>query len=152
MRKVWAEKGTKPEGVYFTSNKKTSVYGALIDGKELFHQWNEGLNSETFIDFVKDLVNYLPKNKKYVFVLDNAPNHRSKMTKNFLKSLGENFFIEFIPPYSPQLNAIETCWKIVRYNVTNSNLFNSIEELVLGIETFLKANIFSLNPTNYLIR
>ena len=152
MRKIWAEKGSKPEGVYFSSNKKASVYGALIDGKELFHQWTDKLNSETFIEFVNNLFSYLPKDKKYVLILDNASYHKSKITLNFLNSLGENIFIEFIPPYSPQLNAIETCWKIVRYNVTNSNLFNSIKELVLGIETFLKTYIFMLNPANYLIR
>jgi transposase len=152
LRRIWAEIGTKPRGVYFSSNKKASVYGALIDGKELFHQWTDKLNSETFIEFVHGLVSYLPQDKKYVLILDNASYHKSKITMNFLQSLGENIFIEFLPPYSPQLNAIETCWKIVRHNVTNSNLFNSMEELILGIETFLKENIFMLNPANYLVR
>jgi len=73
-------------------------------------------------------------------------------SKEFLYSLGENIFIEFLPPYSPQLNCIETCWKIIRYNVTNSNWFQSIENLQAGVEEFLQGYFFMLNPSNYLIR
>ncbi|GEM_PF-2586358 len=54
--------------------------------------------------------------------------------------------IEFLPVYSPQLNAIETCWKIIGHEVTNSNLFGSLENLKAGIETYLQENIFSLDP------
>ena len=68
------------------------------------------------------------------------------------QGLVRNIFIEFLPTYSPQLNCIETCWKIIRYNVTNSNLFNTIDDLTEGIEIFLTEYFFTLNPTNYLIR
>lgn len=73
----------------------------------------------------------LPKHKKYVFIYDNGPCHKSKKALNFLYSLGENYKIEFLPPYSPQLNAIESCWKIIRHDVTNSTLFENVEMLKL---------------------
>ncbi|MFH1438972.1 MAG: transposase [Candidatus Woesearchaeota archaeon] len=57
--------------------------------------------------------NLFDKNKKYVFVFDNGPAHKAKISKEYLYSLGKNIFIEFLPPYSPQLNCIETCWKII---------------------------------------
>ncbi|MBS3095092.1 transposase [Candidatus Woesearchaeota archaeon] len=66
--------------------------------------------------------------------------------------MGENYAIEFLPPYSPQLNCIETCWKTIRYNVTNSNMFDTIPNLKSGIEVFLEKNEFMLNSTDYLIR
>ncbi len=98
---------------------------------------------------MKRFVKTLDKNKKYVFVLDNAPAHKAKMSLKYLYSL-ENVFIEFIPPYSPQLNCIETCWKIMKHDVTNSNLFQNIECLQDGIEQFLDGHFFTLNSANYL--
>ena len=152
IRKIWALKGTKPKGIFWWSNKKANMFGALIDGKKLHYEWYDKLNTISFIDFMKRFVATLDTHKKYVFIFDNGPAHKSKKSKEYLDSLGRNIFVEFLPPYSPQLNCIETCWKIIRYNVTNSNFFQSIELLKKGVETFLEGHYFMLNPNNYLIR
>ncbi|MBU0758037.1 MAG: IS630 family transposase [Nanoarchaeota archaeon] len=152
LRKVWAKSGSKPKGLFWWSNKKANMFGALIDGKKLYYEWYEKLNAHSFLEFMKRFVATLDKTKKYVFVFDNGPAHKAKMSKEYLYSLGENIFIEFLPPYSPQLNCIETCWKIIRYNVTNSNFFQTIEILKAGIEQFLKGYFFMLIPSNYLSR
>ena len=152
LRKIWALKGTKPKGIFWWSNKKANMFGALIDGKTLYHEWYDKLNANSFIEFMKRFVETLDKNKKYVFVFDNGPAHKAKKSIGFLNGLGENIFIEFLPPYSPQLNCIETCWKIIRYNVTNSNWFQTIDDLKKGVELFLDGHFFTLNPTNYLSR
>jgi len=145
-------KGSKPEGLFWWSNKKANLFGALIDGKKLYYEWYDRLNTTSFIDYMKRFVSTLDKNKKYVFIFDNAPAHKSKKSKEYLDSLGKNIFIEFLPTYSPQLNCIETCWKIIRYNVTNSNFFKTIEDLIAGIEKFLRGYFFTLCPSNYLTR
>ena len=152
LRKIWAAKGSKPTGIFWWSNKKVNLFGALIDGKKLYYEWYDNLNAHYFIEFMKRFVATLDKNKKYVFVFDNAPAHKAKISQKHLESLGKNIFIEFMPPYSPQLNCIETAWKIIRYNVTNSNWFNTIENLKEGIEQFLEGHFFTLKPTNYLSR
>jgi putative transposase len=151
-RRVWAPIGSKPKGIFWWSNKKANMFGALIDGKKLYSEWYDRLNAHAFIAFMKQFVSTLDKNKKYVFVFDNGPAHKAKISKDFLYSLGENIFIDFLPTYSPQLNCIETCWKIIRYNVTNSNWFQSIDDLKGGIEIFLDEHFFKLNPSNYLTR
>ncbi len=151
LKRVWAQKGSKPEGLFFWSNKKLHLTGALIDGKELYYEWYDRLNSTSFIAYMKRFIDYLPKDKKYLFIFDNAPAHKSKMSKDFLKSLEKRFAIEFLPPYSPQLNAIESCWKIIKSEVTYSNIFKSLEDLKKGVEEFLKGYFFRFNLTNYLI-
>jgi len=128
------------------------MFGALVDGKKLYYEWYNKLNAHSFLDFMKNFVLTLDKNKKYVFIFDNCSSHKAKISQEYLYSLGENFFIEFLPTYNPQLNCIETSWKIIRYNVTNSNFFKTIEDLKLGVEMFLEDNSFTLNPSNYLIR
>lgn len=151
LKRVWAQKGSKPEGLFFWSNKKLHLTGALIDGKELYYEWYDRLNSVSFIAYMKRFVKYLPKDKKYLFIFDNASAHKSKMTKEFFDSLEDRFAIEFLPPYSPQLNAIEWCWKIIKKEVTYSNVFKSLEDLQKGIETFLEEHFFKFNLTNYLV-
>lgn len=152
LTRVWAPRGTRPKGVFWWSNKKANIFGALIDGNELYYEWYEHLNATTFIEFITRFVTTLDPTKTYVFVFDNAPAHKAKKTQTFLATLAPNILIERLPTYSPQLNAIETCWKIVRHDVTNSNLYQNIEHLKSGIESFLEGHFFMLNPTNYLIR
>lgn len=150
LKRVWAQKGSKPEGLFFWSKKKLHLTGALIDGKKLYYEWYDRLNSTSFIEYMERFVATLDPNKKYVFIFDNAPAHKSKMSKDFLKSLGKRFAIEFLPPYSPQLNTIESCWKIIKSEVTYSNVFKSLEDLKKGVENFLENYFFRFNLPNYL--
>ena len=152
LRRVWAPKGTKPKGIFWWCNKKANIFGALIDGKKIFYDWYDKLNAHSFVQFIRKLIDYLPKGKKYVLIIDNGPCHKAKMTKDVLYSLGADYFIEFLPPYSPQLNAIETCWKTVRHEVTNSNIYNSVDDLKNGVGTFLDGHFFMINVSNYLVR
>ena len=125
------------------------MIGALIDGKKLFYRWYDRLNALAFIQFCKELIASLPQGK-YVFILDNAPAHKAALTKKYLATITEQIEVEFLLTYSPQLNCIETCWKIARHEVTSANFFKSIELLKKGIEQYLGENDFMLNPSNYL--
>ncbi len=54
----------------------------------------------------------LKQNRLTVIVLDNASFHRAKVVRsNIPKWRQQNFFLYYLPPYSPQLNLIETIWK-----------------------------------------
>ena len=151
-QKIWAKKGSKPRLPFWFSNKKANLFGALIDGKKMYYEWFDKLNADYFIEFIARFVKTLNPNKKYVLIFDNAPAHKAKKSTDFLATLGDNIFIEFLPTYSPQLNCIETCWKIIRHDVTSSNFFKTIEDLKMGVEIYLKENAFTLIPNNYLSR
>jgi transposase len=151
-QRIWAIKGTKPAAPFWFSNTKANLFGALVDGQKMYYEWYDKLNADFFIEFIKNFIKTIDINQKYVFIFDNAPAHKAKKSKEFLASLGENIFIEFLPPYSPQLNCIESCWKIVRHQVTSSNFFKTIKVLKGGIEEFLNEYYFMLKPNNYLSR
>ena len=57
------------------------------------------------------------KHKRVVLIIDNAPWHRGKPID---EALAENPHLEFkrLPSYSPQLNAIERFWKVLRRRAT----------------------------------
>ena len=84
-RRVWFIKGEKPKGFFFWSNKKLSIFGALIDGKKLYYEFYNSMNSLTYKAFLSDFIEQLPKGK-CVFVLDNASYHKSS-TNTFTKTL-----------------------------------------------------------------
>jgi len=151
-KRVWFMKGEKPTGIFFWSNKKLSIFGALIDGRKLFYEFYTSMNSLTYIAFLSNFVRKISKKRKYVFVMDNAPYHKSSVIKEYLASLNKNIQVEFLPPYSPELNPTETCWKIIRNNVTNSTYFQTIEGMQEKIEEFISKHNFRLNVSNYLCR
>ena len=151
-QRIWAKKGSKPKLPFWFSGKKANIFGALVNGNKMYYEWYEKLNAHSFIQFLQRFIITLDPNKKYLFILDNAPAHKAKMTPEFIASISENIFVEFLPPYSPQLNCIEVCWKILRYEVTSSNFFKSIELLMQGVEEFLDNHFFMLNSGNFLSR
>lgn len=150
-RRVWFMTGEKPRGFFFWSNKKLNIFGALIDGKELFYEFYDSMNSLTYKAFISSFVETLPKRKRYVFLLDNACYHKSSSIMKYLNRLSR-IKVEFFPPYSPELNPTETCWKIVRANVTNSTYYLDLDSMQESIESFLDGHFFMLNLPNYLCR
>lgn len=151
-KRVWFFKGEKPRGVFFWSNKKLIIFGALIDGKRLFYEFYNSMNTLTYKAFLSSMIESLPKRKRYVFLFDNAPYHKSSSIKNYLKEFDKRIIVEFFPPYCPELNPTETCWKIVRSNVTNSTYFSNLESMQESIENFLDGHFFMLKVSNYLCR
>ena len=148
-KKVWFFTGEKPRGVFFWSNKKLSLIGALVGGEKVHYEWHDSLNSLTFKSFLADFIKTLSPKKKYVFLLDNVGYHKTYCILNFLAQF-DNIVVEFYPTYSPELNAIETCWKITRANVTNSTYFETIDDMKTAIEQFLDNHFFKLNLSHYL--
>ena len=148
-RKMWYLTGQTPQGKFFWSNKKITIFGALIDNGELFCEDFDGQNSLTYLAFLSDFIDTLDKNKKYVFIFDNASYHKTDVIKNYLKRFS-NIKVVYLPPYCPELNPIETCWKIARHDVTNSKYFSTIEKLKDRLENFWERHNFKLIFTNYL--
>ena len=63
----------------------------------------------------------------------------------YLTGLNKNIFVEFFPPYSPEPDPTETCWKTIRATVTNSTYFPTLESMREEIESFIKNKRFTLN-------
>lgn len=150
-KRIWYFKGEKPKGVFFWSNKRITIFGALVDGKKLFYEFYEAMNSLTYKAFLNSFITQLPKGE-FVFLFDNAPYHKSSSIKNYLKKFDGKIAVEFFPPYSPELNPTETCWKIIRANVTNSTYYSNLDTMQESIEDFLEGHFFMLNISNYLCR
>ena len=151
-KRIWFEKGKKPKGAFFWSNKKLITFGALTDSHDFFYEFHVAQNSITFISFLTGLFDWLKPNKKYVLILDNAGWHKTDCVKKMFDKHKDWIKVEHIPPYSPELNPIETCWKVTKNAITKSNYFKSIEHMQKALEDFWGEHIFMQNFITYLCR
>lgn len=149
-KRIWFLKGEKPKGAFFWSNKKLIAFGALTSSSGFYYDFYVAQNSLTFSFFLKDLFDWLKPNKKYVFILDNAGYHKTDVVKSIMEKQNKRIAVEYLPPYSPELNPIETCWKVTKNNVTKSQYFKTLDEMQEKLENFWKEHIFNQQFMRYL--
>ena len=51
---------------------------------------------------------------------------------------GKKIQLDFLPPYSPQLNPIERVWKLTRKLCTHNRYYALLDDLVLTVEQQFK--------------
>lgn len=141
--RAWFLSGSCPEIKSPSGRQKTSVFGALGKNGQLITQQNEVFNAISFQMFLEKLVaeaqrgkNKRGKKKKILLVLDNAKYHHAKLLKPWLKEMEDVLELCFLPPYSPDLNAIEMMWKKTRRNVTHNRFFESIDSLEYDLKMY----------------
>lgn len=82
---------------------------------------------EAFLDCLADQAD--PKGLTVV-VLDNARFHKTqniKVKEPLWQDKG--LFLRYLPPYSPQLNPIETLWRVLKGFLLPRRLYASLKEL-----------------------
>ena len=149
-KKIWFPRGETPRGAFFWSSKKLITFGALTSKHNFFYDFYTSQNSITFRDFLMNLLEKLNTNKKYILILDNASWHKTGIIKDYLFKHKSWISVEHIPPYSPELNPIETCWKVTKNTVTKSQYFKTIDEMQEKLESFWKEHIFNQQFMRYL--
>lgn len=65
-----------------------------------------------------------------IVVLDIARWHHAQQMKPWLKEHQNVIRLDFLPPYSPNLNPIERVWKFIRTLCTHNRYFPNIDDLV----------------------
>ena len=48
--------------------------------------------------------------------------------------MSPGFWLEYLPPYSPELNPIERVWKLTRRLATHNRYFPAIEDVITAVE------------------
>ena len=151
-KRIWFLKGEKPKRAFFWSNKKLIVFGALTSSSKFYYNFYVAQNSFTFSLFLEELFAWLDPSKRYVFILDNAGFHKTDFVRSLLEEHKGWIAVEYILPYSPELNPIETCWKVTKNAVTKSQHFKTIDSMQETLEDFWSKHIFMQNFITYLCR
>jgi len=106
--------GYAPEGARcfgqhdWSAKKRTNSIGALTGGRMLTAAlFDCSINTDVFEAWIEqELLSVLPNGA--VVVMDNASFHKSERIQELIESAG--CLLEYLPPYSPDLNPIEHKW------------------------------------------
>ena len=101
--------------LHHPTRKSIGYFGAvrLRDGKFTYRMEMDKFNSETFFTFLKQLrCISCHSGRRVVLIADNARYHHGLLHKEWRQNCSDRFSIEFLPPYSPELNPIERVWKL----------------------------------------
>lgn len=69
-----------------------------------------------------------------VAIVDNARFHHARLHKDWREEHATSFTLDFLPPYSPELNPIERVWKLTRRLSTHNRYFSSLDEVISAVE------------------
>jgi len=109
-------------------------------GLGVFQQETGRFEGATFWPFLQRLrLVSVQSGRKVVVILDNAKYHHAKLHQEWREQHAPDFVLEYLPPYSPELNPIERVWKRTRRNCVHNVYFPTLQALVERVERqFLK--------------
>ena len=115
------------------SRESVRIFGAMSED-ELRVKIVDRVNSETFREFLEESRRDRPR---FYMILDNASYHKSKAAMEYVESTRGDIELEFLLPYIPQLNPVETVWRDLKKRLAG-RFFRSLDELRAAITAILE--------------
>ena len=129
----WRPTGGREQVRSGFSRESVKIFAAMSQD-ELRIKIVESTNSETFREFLEEIRRDHPL---FYMALDNASYHKSKASREYVESTGGGIELEFLPPYTPQLNPVETVWRDLKRRLAGI-FFRSLDELKAAITAILE--------------
>src|SRR5664279_5630469 len=135
---MWIPPETKdPVLLHAPTRRSVGYFGAvrLRDGKFLFRRETGRFNGETFWQFMKVFREAsITPGRGVVAISDNAGYHRARLHQPWREEHAAEFRLDFLPPYSPELNPIERVWKLTRRRCLHNRYFSQLEDVITAVE------------------
>lgn len=127
-----------PVLLHHPTRKSVGYFGAirLRDGKLAFQREEDKFNAVTFYWFLKHLRQISSRSgQRVVVIVDNAKYHHAKLHAGWRDEQEPRFTLDFLPPYSPDLNPIERLWKLTRKLCLHNRYFPTLKDVVESVES-----------------
>ena len=137
-----------PIVLHAPTRKSVTLFGAvnLLTGT-LATMFAPQFDALAFEAFLRLLLHHRRRSRSQtVIVLDNAKYHHASLLAPFLEQRQSFLMLDFLPPYSPDLNPIERVWKFPRKLATHNCYFATLEEFTLAVAREMK-RFEKPNPT-----
>lgn len=85
---------------------------------------------------MKEIRHEYPGEKQIVIILDNAPYQHAYDVVEKAESLGIK--LDYLPPYSPNLNLIERLWKYFKKSIIKNHYYPTFDEFYENISLFFQ--------------
>ncbi len=120
------------------TRKSVGYFGAvrLRDGKFIFARELNSFDAMTTWNFLRLLERRSVKSGRRVIVItDNAKYHHAKLHRAWRQEHEPQFCLDYLPPYSPDLNPIERVWKLTRKLCIHDEYFPNLGAVISTVET-----------------
>jgi len=124
-----------PVLLHAPTRKQMAVFGAVCpaDGR-LLTMPADRFDAVSFQHFLQALLRRRRPGRTLVVIVDNACWHHARALQPWLRQHRHVLRLDFLPPYSPELNAAERVWKLTRYICTHNRYFETLPELVRTVQ------------------
>lgn len=122
----------EPVLLHAPTRKSVGYFGAvrLRDGKFIYAREEQKFNAQSCWLFLKQLrQRSLRSGKRVVIIIDNAKYHHAILHKAWREEAMPHFKLDFLPPYSPDLNPIERVWKLTRRLCLHNVYFPKLDQV-----------------------
>lgn len=131
----WIRRGVRKELPQNGSQKRVNILGALdLATMTLVTKRYETINGAALVDFLQHTKTQFPKGTLHV-LCDQGPYNTGAEVQEFLRKT-PTIKQHLLPTYSPNLNTIERCWKIMHEHVTNNRYYRTFREFADAIDHF----------------
>jgi transposase len=140
--RMWIPPETKdPVLLHHPTRRSVGYFGAvrLRDGKFFFQRETDKFNGATFLLFLKALYRAsVTGPRRAILITDNARYHHARLHREWREEQANKFVLDYLPPYSPDLNPIERVWKLTRRQCLHNRYFPRLGEVIDALETQFK--------------
>lgn len=125
----WSVKGQQPQiESKQRKRERQTVFGSYNYGTgQITVSFEDRGNSKTFKKHLKKVLRVYQQASKILMVLDNVAYHHAKRIKAWLQK-HPKLELFFLPPYSPDLNAVERAWWYMRKKITHNRFIKTLKE------------------------
>lgn len=119
------------------NRQRLNCFGAVCPNNgDIIQMTSKESKTPAFIRFLNKIAKKY-HNKNVKLYLDNLPVHKARKVNEFI-SKHPHIKLEFMPPYSPDLNPQEQWWNYERKKLLNNRNFSSTHQLATSISRFTK--------------
>jgi transposase len=125
----WSKKGQQPQVVCKQRKReRQTLFGSYnYDSGQITTSFADRGNSHSFKKHLKKILWTYREAPQIIMVLDNVAYHHAKKITAWLEKNPKLSFL-FLPPYSPDLNAVERVWWYMRKKITHNRYLKSLKE------------------------
>jgi hypothetical protein len=116
-----------PVLLHASTRKSIALFGAVnLRSGTLVSMLTSPFNAQSFGAFLRQLARHRDPWRRNVVILDNAGYHA-------LDQCPASLTLDYLPPYSPELNPIERVWKLLRRLRIHNQYFETLGRLLAEV-------------------